>query len=38
MKEKLMAQIQRYNPVNEQENTDKQTLMDLLNRAEDISV
>ena len=38
MKEKLLAQIQRYNPVNEQENTDKQTLMDLLNRAEDISV
>ena len=38
MKEKLMAQIQRYNPVNEQEETDKKTLLDLLNRAEDISV
>ena len=38
MKEKLMAQIQRYNPVNEQEETHKETLMDLLNRAEDISV
>ena len=33
MKEKLMAQIQRYNPVNEQEETDKETLQDLLKKA-----
>ena len=38
MKEKLTAQIQRYNPVNEQGETDKETLLDLLNRPEDISV
>ena len=33
MKEKLMAQIQRYNPVNEQEETAKETLLDLLKKA-----
>lgn len=38
MKQQLIAQIQRYSPVNEQEQTDKVTLLDLLNRGEDISV
>jgi len=38
MREKLKEQIRRYNPVNEQEKLDKMTLLDLLNRPEDISI
>ena len=38
MKEKLKAQIRRYIPVNEQEETDKKTLLALLDHPEDISV
>jgi ADP-ribose pyrophosphatase YjhB (NUDIX family) len=38
MKENLIAQIQRYIPVNEQEETDKKTLLEWLNHPEDISV
>ncbi len=38
MREKLIAQIQNYLPVNEQEETDKNTLLDWLSRPEDISV
>lgn len=38
MKEKLIAQILHYTPVNEQEETDKKTLLALLNHTEDISV
>ena len=38
MKEQLIAQIQNYIPVNEQEETDKSTLLEWLNRPEDISL
>ena len=38
MKEKLIAQILRYAPVNEQEHTDKQTLLCWLEKDEDISI
>lgn len=38
MKEKMMAQIRRYVPVNEQEETDQKTLLALLSGPEDISV
>ena len=38
MKEKLIQQIADYIPVNEQEETDKLTLLNLLQRDEDISV
>ena len=37
MKEKLIAQIQNYIPVNEQETIDKQTLLQWLRQGEDIS-
>lgn len=38
MKEKLIAQVMNYVPVNEQEETDRKTLLDWLRRPEDISV
>ena len=38
MKEKLIAQIQNYLPVNEQEQTDKHILLAWLRRPEDLSV
>lgn len=38
MKEKLITQIQNYMPVNEQEETDKRTLLQWLSRPEDISI
>lgn len=38
MKEKLIAQIIHYTPVNEQETTDKQTLLEWLGHPEDISI
>lgn len=38
MKEKLITQIQNYIPVNEQEETDKRTLLQWLSRPEDISI
>ena len=38
MKEQLNSQILNYTPVNEQEQTDRQTLLAWLNREEDISV
>ena len=37
MKEKLIAQVKNYTPVNEQEATDKQTLLRWLEKDEDIS-
>lgn len=37
MKETLIAQVMNYTPVNEQEETDRKTLLDWLNRPEDIS-
>lgn len=37
MKEKLIAQIQRYIPANEQEETDRATLLHWLHSSEDIS-
>ena len=38
MKEKLIAQIQSYTPTNEQEATDKATLLECLSRPGDISL
>ena len=38
MKEKLISQIQNYIPVNEQEETDRKTLLDWLTKPEDISI
>ena len=38
MEEKLITQIQNYIPVNEQEETDKRTLLQWLSRPEDISI
>ena len=38
MKENLIAQIRNYVPVNEQEETDKQTLLSWIEKEEDISV
>ena len=38
MKEKLIQQIADYVPVNEQEETDKRTLLQLLQSGEDISI
>ena len=38
MKEQLIAQIRNYTPTNEQEETDRITLLKWLNRLEDISV
>ena len=38
MKEKLISQVKNYTPVNEQEETDKATLLRWLERGEDISV
>ena len=38
MKEKLTAQIQCYIPINEQEETDRKTLLSWLEKPEDISI
>lgn len=38
MKEKLITQIQNYLPVNEQEETDRITMLNWLERPEDISI
>lgn len=38
MKEKLIAQVRNYIPVNEQEATDRQTFLAWLDRDEDISI
>ena len=38
MKDKLIAQIMNYTPVNEQEETDKATFLRWLQRGEDISI
>ena len=38
MKEKLIAQVQNYNPVNEQEETDKGTFLNWLEKDVDISI
>jgi len=38
MKDKLIAQIKNYIPVNEQEETDKRTFLEWLSRPEDVSI
>ena len=38
MKEKLISEIQSYNPFNEQETADKNLILRLLGSGEDLSV